>query len=132
MKKTIMLLLAALVLAACAPAAIAGEWTLTSYGDPSNPTLAAPDIETSITFGKDGNVNGTAGCNTFAGGYTTDGKTIAFDPLAATLMFCEGAAGEQEMGLFNAFTGTTSYTLSGNTLTVVSEDGSAAVTLTRK
>lgn len=136
MKKIFVLLsVMAFALAACSPAAsasIAGEWTLESYGDPANPTPAAPDVETSIIFGEDGQVNGTAGCNGFGGDYKVGDGTITFGALVSTLMFCEGAAGEQETAVFGVFVETASYSLDGNTLTITSADGSSVVVLAKK
>ncbi|MBV6401820.1 MAG: hypothetical protein CNIPEHKO_02123 [Anaerolineales bacterium] len=136
MKKIFVLLsVMAIALAACSsakPASIVGEWTLESYGDPTNPTPAAPDVETSIIFGDDGQVNGNVGCNGFGGDYKTGDGTITFGALAATLMFCEGAAGEQETAVFGVFVETASYSLDGNTLTITSADGSSVVVLAKK
>jgi len=123
------------MLAACSPkasASIVGEWQLESYGDPTNPTPSAPDVETSIIFGEDGQVNGNVGCNGFGGDYKTGDGTITFGALAATLMFCEGPAGEQETAVFSAFVETASYELNGNTLTITSADGSSVVVLVKK
>lgn len=136
MKKIFVLLsVTAIALAACSsakPASITGEWTLESYGDPANPTPSAPDVETSIIFGEDGQVNGTAGCNGFGGDYSVSDSTIKFGALFSTLMACEGPAGEQEAALFKVFVETATFTLNGNTLTVTSADGSSVVVLARK
>lgn len=130
-----LLLLIAITLAACAPAesaSIVGEWGLVSYGDPANPTPAAPDVETSIIFGEDGQVNGTAGCNGFGGDYKVNGDTIQFDSLFMTEMACIGPADQQERVLFSVFVGTASMALDGDALTITSADGSAVVVLERK
>ena len=136
MKKIFVLLsVMTIALAACAPttsASVVGEWTLESYGDLANPTPAAPDVETSIIFGEDGQVNGTAGCNGFGGDYKVGDGTITFGALVSTLMFCEGAAGEQETAVFGVFVETASYSLDGNTLTITSADGSSVVVLAKK
>lgn len=136
MKKIFVLLsVMAIALAACSPAAspsIVGEWTLESYGDPTNPTPSAPDVETSIIFGEDGQVNGNVGCNVFGGGYKVGDGTVTFGNLFSTLMFCEGAAGEQETVVFGVFVETATYKLNGNTLTITSADGSSVVVLAKK
>jgi len=136
MKRIVVLFaLAGLLLAACSPAASAsltGQWTLVSYGDPASPTPAAPDVETSIVFGEDGQVNGTAGCNGFGGGYEVDGDKITFGPIVATLKFCDGAVGEQETATFAVFVDTAGFTVDGDTLTITSADGSSVVVLARK
>lgn len=136
MKKIFVLLsVMAIALAACSPAkpaSIAGEWTLESYGDPANPTPAAPDVETSIIFGDDGQVNGNVGCNGFGGDYKTGDGTITFGALFSTLMFCEGPAGEQETAVFGVFVETATYELNVNTLTITSADGNSIVVLAKK
>lgn len=136
MKKILALFfVTAFALAACSPAAsasVVGEWTLASYGDPANPTPAAADVETSIIFGEDGQVNGTAGCNGFGGDYSVGDGTITFGTLVSTLMFCEGPAGEQEAAVFAVFVATVPFTVDGDTLTITSADGSAVVVLARK
>ena len=93
---------------------------------------AAPDVDTSIVFGGDGKVNGNVGCNGFGGDYTVEGNDITFGQLVSTLMFCEGPVGDQETTTLNVFTGTTTFELEGDTLTITSEDGSAVVVLARK
>ncbi len=136
MKKILVLLsMAVFALAACSPGAsssVVGEWTLISYGDPANPTPAAPDVETSIIFDEDGQVNGTAGCNGFGGDYTVNDDEITFGPLVSTLMFCEGPAGEQETAVFNVFVENASFVLDGEALTITSANGNALVVLARK
>lgn len=124
-----------LALTACAPSgstSIAGEWGLVSYGDPANPTPAASDVETSIIFDENGQVNGTAGCNGFGGDYKVSADTIQFDSLFMTEMACQGPADAQERVLFKVFVGSAPFALDGDTLTITSEDGSAEVVLTRK
>ena len=123
------------LLAACtggASASLIGDWKLVSYGSPANPTPAAPDVDTSIVFDEDGKVSGNVGCNGFGGDYTVDGNTITFDQIVSTLMFCEGPVGEQETTTLNMFTGSTTFVLDGDTLTITSADGSSVVVLARK
>lgn len=136
MKKLIpCLLMLVLALTACSPnasAAVEGEWRLVSYGDPASPTPAAPDVETSIIFGEDGQVNGTVGCNGFGGDYEVEGDSITFGPIVSTLMFCEGPAGEQETVVLKVFQESAPYMIDGDTLTITSADGSDLVILTRK
>ena len=140
MKKTYLVMITMRVisgalLAACtgsASTSVTGDWKLVSYGSPAAPTPAAPDVDTSIVFGEDGKVNGNVGCNGFGGDYTVDGNTITFGQLVSTLMFCEGPVGDQETTTLNVFTGTATFVMDGDTLTITSEDGSAVVVLARK
>ena len=135
MKKLIVGLLALLLLAACAggsPATIKGQWELVSHGSASSQTPAAPDVDTSIDFSSDGQMNGNVGCNGFGGEYKVDGDTIAFGPVMSTMMFCEGPVGEQEMGTIAVFQESAKFVLAGDTLTITSADGNSVIVLARK
>ena len=130
MKNILISLLVLLTLTACnggSSASIEGQWKLVSY----NQTPAVADVETSIEF-KDGQVNGNVGCNGFGGSYTVSGDTITFSPMMATLMFCEGPVGEQELGVFGVLQGTTKFVIDGNLLTITTEDGSSSLVLEKK
>ena len=134
MKKYVLVLLALFILAACSgenTASIEGTWQLVSYGDPASPTPAAPDIDTSIEF-KDGHMSGNVGCNGFGGNYELDGNNITFSDVVSTLMFCEGPAGDQESGTLAVLRESATYVLDGDTLTMTSQDGTAAIVLARK
>jgi len=134
MKKLVIGLLVVFVLAACAggsSASIEGQWKLVSYGSPSNQTPAVPDVETSIEF-KDGQMSGNVGCNGFGGEYEVKGDTITFGPVMATLMFCEGPVGEQEMVTLAVFQESATFVIDGDTLTITSADGNSVIVLERK
>lgn len=128
--------LAASLLAACtrgSSEAITGSWQLASYGSPSDLAPAVPDVDTTITFGEDGSVSGNVGCNDFGGDYTVDGDNITFDNITSTLMLCaEPAVGEQETVVLNTLSGTTTFTVDSQALSIISEDGSSAISLVRK
>jgi heat shock protein HslJ len=135
MKKLILSLgLWTILLSACASAPsadITGNWTLVAYGDPSNPTPALPDVEASIEFKSDGTLGGNVGCNGFGGDYKVTGEAIEFGPVMMTEMFCEAIA-EQESSVVKVLVGSAGFLLEGNTLTIISEDGSSVIVLARK
>ena len=135
MKKLVIGLLALFVLAACAggsPATIKGQWKLVSHGSASNQTPAAPDVDTSIDFSSDGQMNGNVGCNGFGGEFKVDGDTLNFGPVMSTMMFCEGPVGDQEMATVAVFQGSATFVLDGDTLTITSADGNSVIVLARK
>ncbi len=135
MKKILIVLLAMVILAACASsssASIQGQWELVSHGSASEQIPAAPDVDTSIEFDSEGNMNGNVGCNGFGGEYTVEGDTITFGPVMSTMMFCEGPVGEQETGTLAVFQETATFTLNGNTMTITSADGNSVIVLERK
>ena len=120
-----------LILSACASApALAGTtWKLVSYGPADNPTPAAPGVETSVTFDKDGKINGSVGCNSFSGDYKVAGGQVKFGAIATTLMACEDTVMQQESGVFAVLTGTVNFKIDGDTLTISTTDGASALTL---
>lgn len=135
MKKTLLGLIVLLVMTACtsgeSPASIQGQWKLVSFGGPAAQFTVDPEIETSIEFNAEGQLNGNVGCNGFGGEYTVDGNTLTFGPIMATLMFCEAVA-EQESITLAVFQEKATFELDGNTLTVTSADGASFIVLERK
>jgi len=135
MKKIYFLLIAfVLLLSACSgnSASLEGEWTLISYGDTTNPTPALPNIETSINFGADGQFGGSVGCNSFGAGYQVSGNQITFEPVYSTLMFCEGTMDQETVFLNILSEQKLNFELSGNQLTLTTQDGSSVIVLERK
>jgi heat shock protein HslJ len=73
------------------PLPIAGiTWNLNRYRQGSGTEVPViQDTEVTALFGPIGTINGTAGCNSYNGVYTTSGSNgIAIGPLATTLMYC--------------------------------------------
>ncbi len=136
MKKIYMFMIAMFMLAACGGAnsnSIIGGWELVSYGDTSSQTTAASiDFNTFIDFSEDGEMTGNVGCNSFGGDYEAAGDQITFGSIISTLMACEDPIGAQEAAVLKTFTGTATYDLNGDTLTITSEDGTTSVVLARK
>lgn len=133
-KLTIILIMLLITLSACANNSVAllGEWKLIAYGDSTNPTLALPNVETSINFETDGQFGGSVGCNTFGGEYKVNGSEIVFSDIFSTLMFCEGIS-EQETMVLNIFSNQTlNAEMNGDQLTLTSADGSSVIVLERK
>jgi heat shock protein HslJ len=68
------------------------RWQVTDYADPSNTTgMTTVLLETTLTadFSADYAISGSAGCNTYSGGYQLDGQSLTISgPLATTAMAC--------------------------------------------
>ncbi|MBL3698612.1 META domain-containing protein [Leucobacter luti] len=111
-------ILAGCATSASAPADLAGSWgTPDTRGEPSLNFIPAEDGSAAGQFG------GNDGCNTIGGDYTVEGETIEFGAIRATMMYCEGV----DTWLSQAHTGT----VSGDTLTVLNEQGEQIGTLDR-
>jgi heat shock protein HslJ len=121
MKKVLLfLLVASLLLSACTAQAksLQGSWALTTYGPEGATTPVASGSQASITFGDDGTVSGSTGCNSFGGEYKVDGGQVTFNGLASTLMACDEPLMTQEGTVFQVLDGTATYRIDGDTLTI--------------
>lgn len=125
MKRYLMILLfVSLIVTACAaePGTLVGTWKLTAYGPENSLTPAVTDAEAILTFGDDGTVMGSGGCNSLGGDYEVDGSQITFSPLTSTLMACEDARMAQESAVMQVLTGTAGFEIEDNTLTLKNND----------
>ncbi len=102
-----------------APASLEGDWQVTGYHVGSGETAAvtSPIVGTEpvVTFGPDGIVSGTGGCNQFSGGYGVEGDTITIGPLMSTMMACDEELMAQESAIMQALEGATTWSVSGST-----------------
>ena len=99
-----------------APGVVGVTWALTTLQ--SNGQAAESITEGSgltITFGTDGRVSGSGGCNQFFGTYTADtaGK-LTFSPLASTKIGCVAAINDREMRYFATLQEVSGYALDGS------------------
>ena len=135
MKKTFLLAIALAILTACtsASADITGDWKLVSYGDAANPSPAISNVDTSIKFDSNSQINGNVGCNGFGGNYKISGDSITFNSIVSTMMYCEETS-SQEQAVLGVFSDNVELKiqLNNDTLTITSADGVSVVNLARK
>lgn len=114
-----------------APTGVAGGWDVVSlvHGD----AIRTPVQGTALTatFGTDGSVTGSTGCNRFKGPYEESGARLKIGPLAATRRACTGpdGAASQEQAYLDALQSVVRYERSGSKLTLFNAKGQMAVTL---
>lgn len=120
----LILLFASILISACAsqPPSLIGTWKLTAYGPMDAPTPAVTDADATLTFGNDGTVGGSGGCNSLGGTYEVDGDQITFSDMTSTLMACDDARMAQEGAVIQVLTGTAQYDIEGKTLTLTNND----------
>ena len=131
MKTTIRIILLGVtlfLLAACQqtaePAAsmdLAGtDWILSSL----NGELPLSGTAVTLQFGTDGTAFGTDGCNRFNTTYTQDGSNLTINSSAgiSSMMACEEAVMNQATAYTTALSATTSFTASGNQLSLSNGD----------
>lgn len=126
---------AALAVFAAQSQELAGtEWIVTGINN-GNQAVVSPLLDTEMTtsFGADGQVSGSAGCNRYFASFSVDSNAIKIGAPGATKMFCGEPAGlmEQESQFLKALESAATYRISGGTLTLFAADGNTAVTLAR-
>lgn len=102
------------------PAAIENKpWQLTSATD-----LTIPDgVVPSAAF-TNGNVFGTAGCNTYRASYTLDGDSLEIGEPSGTLIGCPPPVDEFERAYLDALGEVATWELDGEELVLSDADGS--------
>ncbi|MBC8504189.1 MAG: META domain-containing protein [Chloroflexi bacterium] len=98
------------------------SWVLFAY----RKTRPISDSTITAIF-EDGQIHGSAGCNSFGGTYSVDGDNISFENIAITLMACLEPAGimEQEQAIMQFIWGARTYQLSDGQLQIFRLDGEA-------
>ena len=111
-----------------APASIEGPWTVTMVNDGSEAVVGVPDgIDATTAFQPDGTVEGFAGCNSFSGGYSVDGDTIAIGPLMSTMMSCDETADAFEGRYLTALQAATTWAIISGALELRDDEGALQV-----
>ena len=98
------------------------SWTLFAY------RKTKPISGTTITASfEDGQVRGSAGCNSYGGSYRVSGETIAVGPLAITEMACMDPEGvmEQEQTVMELLHDAQTFRLADGQLQILRSDGEA-------
>jgi heat shock protein HslJ len=111
------------------------SWEATGYNNGKQAVVGVL-AGTALTadFGKDGNLSGNSGCNTYNGGYKVNGDQITIGPLASSMMACEEPAGvmEQEAQYLAALQSAATYQIEGSVLQLRTKDDALAAIFNRK
>lgn len=82
---------------------------------------------------KDGQINGTDGCNSYSTSYTVDGNKITINEnIATTLMACAEPIMQQATAYIAALTQAATYKIEGQQLILFDKDGKELATFTMK
>lgn len=98
------------------------SWNLFAY----RKSRPIPGTKITAEF-ENGQVHGSAGCNTFSGEYTISGGMINFENVASTLMACLDPEGimEQEQLIMEFIWDAQNFRLSADQLMIYRSDGEA-------
>jgi heat shock protein HslJ len=102
------------------------KWFLSSYGEQTNLKAIIDGTEITATFNNaDGNISGSAGCNTYFAGYETKGNELSISEIGCTEMYCISPEGvmEQEQEFLSLLGNAQTFEVDDTTLTIVCSDG---------
>jgi heat shock protein HslJ len=102
------------------------SWILVSYGTAAEPKAVIAGSEITAVFGEEpGRVAGSAGCNSYGGGYTTTDGKLTFTPLVSTKKFCGDPPGlmDQEQAYLATLQAAERYLVTGATLEIQATEG---------
>jgi len=108
-----------------------GTWNLATLVLDDTETAVIAGTNPTIEFG-DEQVAGTGGCNSYQGGYQTDGPTLSVGPVAVTERFCQDPAGvsDQEAVFLAHLTSADEFQIDDDRL-ILSAGGARLMVLTR-
>jgi len=86
-------------------------------------------FRTTIHFGRNGKVNGFAGCNRYGGAYSQNGKRITIHRLFSTKMACPARQMGREYLMFRRLRDVYKFKGTHNTLYLLDRRGNIAFTL---
>jgi heat shock protein HslJ len=118
--------------AAQEPASLEGTaWQVISYNN-GEEALVSPLAGTEITasFGEDGQLTGSAGCNNYFASYETDAGQISIGPVGSTMMMCNNPPGmmDQETAYMAALEASTTYSIQSDQLRMTDAEGTTTLT----
>lgn len=105
-------------------------WTVNTFNNGSQAAVGLLEgSEITMSFGEDGNVQGSAGCNQYFGPYTVNGDAITVGLLGTTRAYCPEPEGkmQQEAQFLAALQSAASFTIQNGTLDIRMTDGAIAV-----
>jgi heat shock protein HslJ len=100
------------------------NWQLTGYNTGNAIVSLIRDTKVTAAWA-DGQVSGSAGCNSYFASYAIDGEQLTHGVIGATEMFCGAPEGlmEQETGYLKALGASASYRIDSDRLTVLGSNG---------
>jgi len=114
--------------------ALAGtSWRAVSYNNGKRAVVSViSGTRLTAVFDKDGNMSGSAGCNTYSGAVSAKPPSIRIGPLSATRKACSSPSGvmEQESEYLTAVQSAARYSVQGGKLELRTEDGAIAAEFT--
>jgi heat shock protein HslJ len=104
-------------------------WTLVAFRRGADEVPAAGGSEATVSFGDDGALSGSTGCNRFFGRWATDGRTLSTQVTGMTQMAClDDAVTAQEQAVLAALGAVTGWSVTDRQLVLGAGDGRPLLT----
>lgn len=96
------------------------RWEVVNYNDGNALVTLIPGTRLTLEFGTDGQVRGSAGCNSYFASFQAGGSSLTMGQPAATSQFCAEPAGvmDQEARFLGTLPRSASYRVDGNRLDI--------------
>jgi heat shock protein HslJ len=96
------------------------RWEVVNYNDGNALVTLISGTRITMEFGSDGQVRGTAGCNTYFASFQAGGSTLTIGQPGSTSQFCAEPAGvmDQEARFLSTLPRSASYRVDGNRLDI--------------
>jgi heat shock protein HslJ len=109
---------------------LVGSWQVTGYNNGAEAVVSvAIGTELTASFGADGILQGSSGCNDYSGSYVSNGETLSIGPLATTRKACAEPIMDQEARFLAALQAATGYRLEPHIIVLLLPDGAGGVIL---
>jgi heat shock protein HslJ len=110
-----------------------GSWRATGLLQGDGFTTRIAGTEITATFGDDGALTGSAGCNRYQSRYTVDGGELTIEEPVATKRYCATPDGVmvQEQSFLSLLPSAARFEVAGRTLELTDADGKRLVELER-
>lgn len=133
----IVFLVILLLAAGCTSQAPAGqlngtEWTLVQYTQNATTVTALAGTPVTLTFGNNGNIAGSAGCNRYFASWQVSGSSLTIGQAGSTLMYCsKTGVMDQESAYLALLPEAGSFALEGDRLIISDKSGNAILTFSK-
>ncbi len=108
------------------------RWVVTAYNNGKQAVVSVPaDASMTLEFDDAGKLGGSAGCNPFTGGYTTNGKEITVGNMATGRRMCAEDVMAREGAFLEALGRSQTFRIEANKVEFRDESGALQVTATR-
>ncbi|MFA4877731.1 MAG: META domain-containing protein [Methanoregula sp.] len=108
------------------------EWTLAQYWQDAGAVQAVTSTPATISFGDDGRLYGSAGCNRYFASWEATGSSLSVGQAGSTMMYCgEPGVMDQESAFLTLLSQAKSYAIDGNRLIISDMSGKPILTFTK-